>query len=118
MNEGLSRRELLGWGVGIGAAALAYRPLLAGESLPAALWKSWKERTGLDDAWETAREHRAALAASGALDDKRAAQAEAFLWHAARDDLEIDLRRVQHATTALAVRVARHPQVVQPAATP
>ena len=34
MNEGLSRRELLGWGVGVGAAALACRPLLATESLP------------------------------------------------------------------------------------
>ena len=34
------------------------------------------------------RAHRAELAESGALEDKRADQAEAFLWHAARAELE------------------------------
>jgi LAO/AO transport system kinase len=48
---------------------------------------SAREKTGLDDAWQTVREHRTGLESTGALDDKRADQAEAFLWHAARDEL-------------------------------
>src|SRR5439155_10783371 len=47
---------------------------------------------GIDDVWDAIQRHRAALEASGALTERRAAQTRAWLWAEVREQI---LRRVQ-----------------------
>ncbi len=48
---------------------------------------------GLDDVWQAVLEHRAALAADGSLDARRAAQQRDWMWALVQDDLTTALRR-------------------------
>ncbi len=88
-------------GDGAGEARVAARELTiamklikaADERRTPVLTSSSYTGDGLDDVWQAVLDHRAALAADGSLDARRAAQQRDWMWALVQDDLTTALRR-------------------------